>query len=269
MAERVTFSLADYEALLQALKEAGYAFQDFESERSAPRGVIMRHDIDKSLAAALEIATVEEKHGVRSSYFFLLRSRMYNLAEPESVATVKAIADMGHAVGLHFDWNRVAGQWGEDALDAAVLHELDLAGRVLGLPMTRAVTFHNPPRGVIMHEPATRGYINAYGPAFMLPMTKYISDSNANWREGDPKESIRNGEWPTLQILTHPIWWVNQEHCPALTALERVLARRLAEIDSYMRHSNDLWRQADQEVKLDVSAGVQDICSVPSGDKAW
>ncbi|MDH3361889.1 MAG: hypothetical protein OEL51_06010, partial [Nitrosopumilus sp.] len=42
----------------------------------------------------------------------------------------------------------------------------------------------------------------------ILKQTKYISDSGRYWREGCMCKHINKHE--KLQILTHPIWWVNK-----------------------------------------------------------
>ena len=67
------------------------------------------------------------------------------------------------------------------------------------------VAWHNP-------EPATMsapvpGAINVMGERYFSPAT-YRSDSNQRWRSGDPRDDLRAGAFPWLQLLVHPEIWV-------------------------------------------------------------
>ena len=63
----------------------------------------MRHDIDFSLKKALEFAEVEQEQKIRSTYFVLLTTDMYNAMSKEAGQKIRAIMKMGHEIGLHFD----------------------------------------------------------------------------------------------------------------------------------------------------------------------
>ncbi|HSP71754.1 MAG TPA: hypothetical protein VLN26_05245, partial [Gaiellaceae bacterium] len=62
------FSLRHYEELVRAAQEGGYRFACFDRE---PRegDLLLRHDVDLSLEAALELARVEAEAGARATYF--------------------------------------------------------------------------------------------------------------------------------------------------------------------------------------------------------
>jgi hypothetical protein len=240
-----SFTCADYAALLDAIGAGGYAYEKFETDDGRPGVVLLRHDIDKSVALALRMARMEAERGVRANYFFLLRSRLYSLLEPESILAVREIASLGHSVGLHCDAGRLPGPPPADldTLDGRILAELRLFEEVLGLASGKAVTFHNPPHGLVQREPSLPGYLSGYAPRFMLPRTKYISDSNAHWREGDPRPSLAAAVWPRVQILVHPLWWMHDAPRPALAVLRQVLDERGKEMDAYLRKSNALWEK--------------------------
>ena len=50
------------------------------------------------------------------------------------------------------------------------------------------------------------GAINVMDAPWFDPKT-YRSDSNQHWRSGCPHEELRAGEFPWLQLLTHPEIW--------------------------------------------------------------
>lgn len=240
------FTRAGYLRLLEALEAGGYAPRRFgDAAGEGERIVYLRHDVDKRPAAARRMAELEAEEGWTSSYFFLLRSPLYSVLEPTTLEDVRAIAEMGHAVGLHCDSRRMTPGESLPDFDARVAAERELFETVVGVPCTRAVSFHNPEDRVIGREPTTDAYVSTYGPRFMTPATKYLSESNARWREGNPLPEMREGAWPRLQLLVHPIWWDAPEPIDALEALRRVRDDRVSAVEDYLAWTNTLWKGAE------------------------
>ncbi|MBV9463360.1 MAG: hypothetical protein JO317_03940, partial [Verrucomicrobiae bacterium] len=105
------FTFEGYGQLLEALKSGGYRSTLFQEDDGAEGRVLLRHDIDKDPIAALRLAEAEAGAGFRASYFFLLRCPLYSVLEPEGVEPIRAIAGLGHSVGLHCDeWRMLRGQ---------------------------------------------------------------------------------------------------------------------------------------------------------------
>ena len=79
----VEFTYDGYTRLLRQLQGKGYEFASFsqsrELAREGKRFVLMRHDIDFDLEKAAEMARVEQREGVRATYFFMIRTEHYNL----------------------------------------------------------------------------------------------------------------------------------------------------------------------------------------------
>jgi hypothetical protein len=176
------FDLAHYRDLIEAAKEGGYRFASFD--RIPHQGdLYLRHDVDLSLEAALELARVEHELGARATYFLMTESVFYNLLSPPGVRTLRQLRQWGHAVGLH-----------------AVHPRLELDGR-----FDEVVAWHNPDPEY-MSEPIA-GVVNAMEPPYFDP-DHYRSDSNQRWRHGCPHDEIARGEFEWLQLLTHPEIWV-------------------------------------------------------------
>src|SRR5436190_22148440 len=101
------FTHSAYADFLQELRRNGYEFKSFLEAESAlaakERFVLMRHDIDFDLQKAAEVALIEERLCVRSTFFFMLRTEHYNLLSRDGTALVRRILDQGHHLGLHFD----------------------------------------------------------------------------------------------------------------------------------------------------------------------
>ena len=147
------------------------------------RGVLyLRHDVDLSLDAALRMARLEAELGLTATYFLMTASVFYNLDSSAGEAAVTELRSLGHRLGLH-----------------AVYPSARLDDR-----FERVVAWHNPDPEY-MSRPI-EGALNVMGPSRFDPAT-YRSDSNQNWRSGDPREELRAGAFPWLQLLIHPEIW--------------------------------------------------------------
>ena len=201
------FTLDHYRELLAAARAGGYRFASFE----APPGrgdLILRHDVDLSLDAALRMAELEAEEGATATYFLMTESIFYNLASSEGVAAIARLRELGHAVGLHAVYPNV----------------------VLDERFDPVVSWHNPdPESMSGSIP---GAVNVYAePYFDRPT--YRSDSNQYWRSGCPHEELRGGGFPWLQILVHPEIWVYEGATMGLTMrsmLNAEKARRLEQL---------------------------------------
>ena len=176
------FDLTHYAELLDAARIGGYepAFFDHDPQ---PRDLFLRHDVDLSLEAAVELAELEAEHAVRATYFLMTTSVFYNLDSPVGVRTLNRLRELGHAVGLHAVWPRV---------------ELD--GR-----FDPVVAWHNPDPEYM--SATIDGAANVMEARFFSPAT-YRSDSNKRWRSSCPREALARGEFEWLQLLVHPEIWV-------------------------------------------------------------
>jgi hypothetical protein len=175
------FDLHHYGELLEAAKAGGYRWAFFDREPEAG-DLLLRHDIDLSLDAALTLAELEAEAGARATYFLMTRSVFYNLASAEGERAIARLRELGHRVGLH-----------------AVHPHLDLDDR-----FDPVVAWHNPDPE-FMNEPLD-GAVNVMQPPYFDP-DHYRSDSNQHWRSGCPHEELAAGGFEWLQLLTHPEIW--------------------------------------------------------------
>jgi hypothetical protein len=176
------FTLDHYREILRAARDGGYRFAGFDGP-PAEGQLLLRHDVDLSLEAALAMAELEAEEGAKTTYLLMTRSVFYNLASREGEAALERLRALGHRVGLHADYP-------EAGLDER---------------FDRVVAWHNP-EPAYMTAPI-EGAANVMEATYFDPAT-YRSDSNHRWRSGCPHEELRAGAFPWLQVLVHPEIWV-------------------------------------------------------------
>ena len=93
------FTLKKYAKLLRTLIDAKYAFLTFEDYcmgKTEGKIVIIRHDIDRNPEQALAFAQLENKLGVKSTYYFLTSKQIF------IPAIITQISKLGHEIGYHY-----------------------------------------------------------------------------------------------------------------------------------------------------------------------
>jgi hypothetical protein len=67
-------------------------------DQAVPSGtdLVLRHDLDISLDAALPTARIERELGLVATYFILIRTEMYNPVSQRGLAAINGLTEMGH-----------------------------------------------------------------------------------------------------------------------------------------------------------------------------
>jgi hypothetical protein len=208
------FDLDHYGELLEAAKAGGYRFAFFDREPQAGE-LLLRHDVDLSLEAALRVAELEAEADAAATYFLMTRSVFYNLASPEGESALARLRELGHRVGLH-----------------ALHPHVDLDGR-----FDRVVAWHNPDPP-FMREPID-GAVNVMQPPWFDP-EHYRSDSNQHWRSGCPHDDLSAGRFDWLHLLTHPEIWAYPGGTMRETMVSMLDAERELDVERLLHDRIDL-----------------------------
>jgi hypothetical protein len=93
------FTLHTYQLIINQLKRKNYLCKQVEhfSEQNSKKVAYLRHDVDSWPSNALQMAKIEHKNGICSTYYF----RKHRLSFNEKI--IKQIADMGHEIGYHYE----------------------------------------------------------------------------------------------------------------------------------------------------------------------
>lgn len=195
------FTYRSYETLLRFIHDdLGRPIVPLRDVPDEGPFVILRHDIDCSMAKAREMAELEHRAGARATVFVLLTSEYYNALMPENLAAVREIASMGHEIGLHYDTSALPDGTAGSKADAVVQLARFLESYA-GVPIT-SVAQHNP--STTDERLTIPGFRDAYDRPFFKDIG-YLSDSRRLFGAPDVFQFFREHE--RCQFLVHPLWY--------------------------------------------------------------
>ncbi len=149
------------------------------------------------------MAELEENEGVRSTYFILISSDLYNVFSRESERRIQKIKSSGHEVGLHFDEAKYSFT-DEASIRNAIMREINLMENMLNSEV-KSISMHRPSKLTLEADYYFDNLVNSYGKKFFKKF-KYVSDSRRNWRE-NIDDILSEGNYSKLHVLTHPFWY--------------------------------------------------------------
>lgn len=220
-----------YVKLLSLLKTnySSITFTELPDKNS--KYVLWRHDVDLSLNRAFQLAKMEQKSGIRSTYLLDPHSLFYNVAEKSQVLLLHKILEMGHSLGLHLDANFWNVQQ-EGQLDDLIDTEATWLESLLGI-RPEALSFHNPSAlHLTWRADSYGGLVNCYS-QLLMDSVPYVSDSNGYWRYRRLFDVISNAEEPCMQVLTHPGWWQERPMPPRERIFRAAFGRATATLHEY------------------------------------
>lgn len=196
----MTFSPSQLEKFLLYAKEVApiVALQNASTKNE----IILRHDVDISLKSAFEVAKLEEKLNVTSSFFVMVTNPLYNVFTKKNRDYLKEISKRGFEVGLHFD-----SEVYDDSsnLEDYVGMESEMLGEIIDTKIC-SVSLHNPIGGRYLEF---KEYNNAHSVGFSD--SNYISDSRMDFREKNPYEFVKRAVYMSIQVLLHPAHWMGED----------------------------------------------------------
>ena len=173
----MTFTYDAYAELIRLLMSHNYKIATYYDWEQYDKCVILRHDIDFSLEKALPMAELENKLGVKSTYFVLVTSDFYNVFSKNSRQQLKRIMSLGHEIGLHYD------EVCYDGLDIVsnIIKECNVLETAIDSKV-RTVSMHRPSRDTLEKNITIDNVVNSYSNLFFKEF-KYLSDSRKHWKE--------------------------------------------------------------------------------------
>lgn len=228
------FTYQHYQEILKTALKKGYKFSLFSKYNSKNKKIIfLRHDIDVFPKLALKIAQIENKLGIKATYFFLLHCPLYNPLSKDVSQLIKKLRQMKHEVGLHV--------WKIQHLE----QEIKMAG-LLWEHKVKIVSFHNPTSNILNRK--FKNIISTYEPHFFSEI-EYISDSSMYWLKQCFCQFLWNGRYQKLQVLTHPVFWSNKKNSNLNKMYESALSEIHHSLRDYLIKDDPRWKKMLKTLK--------------------
>lgn len=184
------------------------------------KGIILRHDLDSEMESSLIVAKMEHELGIKSSYFFRLTCRFYNLYCPHCRKILHEILGLGHEIGLHFD----PSVYPEETLEKAFLKEKHVLETILKRKVY-SMSLHNPSN--TGKYPKFDNIVNAYD-WDIFSSENYFSDSGFGFK-ATVDELIEKSKRNIVQVVFHPTIYCirNANEPPSVLYISKVEIERL------------------------------------------
>ncbi len=192
------FTLSAYQELLQSLQASGYAFftcEDFVTGPPAGKAVVLRHDVDRIPLNALKMARIEQRAGIRATYYFRIVPQVWD----EGI--IQAVVDLGHEVAYHYEDLTIArGDYAQ-----AIAHFARQLQRLRAFYPSKTICMHGSPLSPWDNRKLWERYdYRDFGiiaePYFDLDYSRvfYITDTGRAWNKGSV--SVRDKVESTFDI---------------------------------------------------------------------
>ena len=233
--------MTTYQKFISRFIENGYLPDFFSKSILKKSSLIIRHDVDFDVEYAYRIALQENEIGVTSTFFFLVRSAAYNIFEKTNFDKIKHIINLGHTVSIHFDPTLY------NDIETGLSFERDIFESAFDLKI-EIISIHRPSEYFLGNPDLICGIPHTYNPIF-FEQVKYYSDSQGIFRYGDPLHSEAFKKKDTIQLLIHPIWWMD-DFCTPLDKLQSYLNDRIGRFESFMGENCLLYKKFLENKKL-------------------
>jgi hypothetical protein len=240
---RCAYSLPHYRHMLEQAKSRYWLPLVREVACGVPDRsfLLIRHDVDITPWSALRMAELEHSLGVHTTYYYRFHAPFYNLMDGAVLDSVRAVAAMGHEVGLHYE----PGFFLERGMDPTqgTRNDIRTFEELVGF-RTHSIAQHQPATGPVLTD-ISNDHPCAYQPALVRDIP-YFGDSGFHWREGCVCTKFAHRQ---VHTLIHPHSWVRDERSwqDVLRAHAVDLGGHItAEIEAYVAHvEHYLARRAD------------------------
>ena len=248
------FGIQHYREILETGLENGYGFIGFDGLgglAKAARALILRHDVDYLPERCLRFGEIERDLGVRSTFFFQVGAKPYNLRAAENRGVARALAGMGHTVGVHVDVGWKSDLQGEE-IPAFCAAEKKLFTEITGIEPCAVISFHNPHRFMeLILNRDIPGMRHTYEKAFFSGI-KYVSDSQG-WYEGCLCRILAARRYDVIQFLSHAYIWPEKSTGDFVSDMARLVHFRGRELAEYMIEFHPTCRQHADRLRREVA----------------
>lgn len=213
------FSYQHYRKIIAVLVKTGKLTTFRAVNRKQPNQyIVIRHDIEFSVDRALNLAKLEKKLGIHTTYLVQIRNPIYNPFSHDNLQCLRMIKNLGHEIGLHYYCIKER-PFNQSIAAKEIKVDLQVLSYMLGFKVD-IFSIHRPNENILKAYLNIPGIINCYGKKFFhfypkkfpaIPLNQlpavYLADSNNQWYYGEPLVVLKQLSQVKMQILFHPYSW--------------------------------------------------------------
>lgn len=205
-------SLSDfsgYELIVQTMIHQGYECVNMDFFNPELSHLLLRHDVDMNLSAAVKMAQIESKNNWQSIYFVMLSTEFYNLFSRAGRESLFEIIEQGHDIGLHYDLSVYSSH-------TNIEKEISDECKILESLINRQINYVAPHRPssyckeILNNKNTIASRAHPYQPKY-FSNNRYIAESSGYWSHGHPLDNENYKSKKGIQLLTHPHLWINNQ----------------------------------------------------------
>ena len=253
-----TFDL--YKTALENIFKNGFLitnstnFISLASKDNLPKKLLLlRHDCERDLSKALEMAIIEKNLNVKSTYFIRVHSEYYNLNLKESFEHIKEIENLGMEIGLHYEprYYHDIGISFEDGIKC----DVKFLNNILKINI-KSISAHQPLLYPIDQNKLDQlKLVDMYTHPYLKKL-KYLSDSGMNYRETSLNEFFHI--FNLVQFLIHPDFWNKSKELPWDVNLENLSKKIKSNLDDLVSSEIKMYNNyIKNRKKLDQSFKIK------------
>ena len=224
----------NYESLLERFLDKSYKFIFFpELQIKDNRQIILRHDVDLDIDLAFQMAKIENSLGIKSTYFFLLRTDSYNLISDTNTDTLYKFKELGHSVSLHFDMQLYKN------VKEGLQNEREILAHYFDTEIN-IISIHRPSDDFLKNPEGYFNVENTYEKKYTKDI-QYFADSGGSFRFGYPTDSHAFENSKNIQLLIHPVWWTTNGN-NVINTVNKVINRKSKKLESHFKKNIKTFR---------------------------
>ncbi len=205
------FTYNHYREILKVALAAGFRITNFRdiAKIKSEKVIILRHDVDYSPKRALEIAKIEAKLGIKSTYFVRVHGEYYHPFDRINFPYFKTIKKMGHEIGLHTEARNLSKLYETDMISLFKL-EKKMLEEIFKVKVESAAEHADLGRSANYWKKHLFTQIDKKEVGIKrFPQEfqdfHYFSDSLGKWKQYCICQNL--SQYDKIQLLIHPDWW--------------------------------------------------------------
>jgi hypothetical protein len=204
------FNTTNYIRLIQECRDAGYAFREFNVERSTAKTIFLRFDVDYSLRCAELMAEINKKLDVSATFFILIQSPLYNPLSEEARHILNRINELGQRIGLHLVLTQECTDL--QTTRQKLMTDAETLARICH-PVENVFSWHNPcliksGKNQLLRMDYSP-FVNVYSD-FISENYHYVTDANLRIPYNQLIHTVKQNH-PCLQMCLHPSHWFSNQ----------------------------------------------------------